>query len=90
MITNVVGYYTSGGKTYKKGNSVYYASAPALDVNSIEESNAQYEVTPVEVSLVDLNDSYASQLITIKNVKYNSAYESSSSGKYFVLLRRNA
>lgn len=73
VITNVVGYYTSGGKSYEKNNSVYYASAPALDVKTIEASDEQYVVTPVEVSLADLDDSYASKLVKIKNVTYNSA-----------------
>jgi hypothetical protein len=81
VITNVVGYYTTGGKTYEKHNSVYYASAPSLDIKTIEMSYVEPDVVPVEVSLADLNDSYASQLITIKNVKYNSAYEVSLNGE---------
>ena len=73
VITNVVGYYTLGGKTYEKHNSVYYASAPSLDVKTIEASDAEPSVVPIEVSLADLDDSYASKLVTIKNITYNSA-----------------
>ncbi len=73
VITNVVGYYTSGGKTYEKYNSVYYASAPSLDIKTIEASDAELSVVPVEVSLANLDDSYASMLIKIKNVTYNAA-----------------
>ena len=72
VITNVVGYYTSGGKTYNRDNSRYYASAPALDVKSMDPSASAYTATPVEVSLANLDDSYASQLITIKNITYNA------------------
>lgn len=81
VITNVVGYYTSGGRTYEKYNSVYYASAPALDIKTIEPSDAELAVTPIEVSLADLDDSYASQLVTIKDVKYNAAYEVNLNGE---------
>lgn len=71
VITNVVGYYTSGSRTYDRNNSRYYASASALDIKSIDISNQQYTATPIEVSLANLDDSYASQLVTIKNVTYN-------------------
>ena len=73
VITNVVGYYTPGGKTYEKYNSVYYASAPSIDVKTIEDSDAESFVVPIEVSLADLDDSYASKLVRINNVTYNSA-----------------
>lgn len=72
VITNVVGYYSPGGKTYEKYNSVYYASAPSLDIKTIEASDVELSVDPVEVSLADLDDSYASKLVKIKNVTYNS------------------
>ena len=73
VITNVVGYYTSGSKTYDRNDSRYYASAPALDIKSIEKSTSAYTTTPIEVSLENLNDTYASQLVTIKNVTYNAS-----------------
>ena len=72
VITNVVGYYTPGGKTNKNSNSIYYASAPSIDVKTIEASEAEPSVVPIEVSLADLDDSYASTLVKIKNVTYNS------------------
>ena len=72
VITNVVGYYTPGGKTNKNSNSIYYASAPSIDVKTIEASEAELSVVPIEVSLADLDDSYASTLVKIKNVTYNS------------------
>lgn len=72
VITNVVGYYTTGGRSYVKDNSLYYASAPSLDVKSMDKSDKEYEAKPIEVSLANLDDSYASKLITIKNVTYNS------------------
>ncbi len=72
VITNVMGYYTTGGRSYVKDNSVYYASAPSLDVKSMDKSDKEYEAKPIEVSLANLDDSYASKLITIKNVTYNS------------------
>ena len=72
VITNVVGYYTPGGKTNKNSNSIYYASAPSIDVKTIEASEAEPSVVPIEVSLADLDASYASTLVKIKNVTYNS------------------
>ena len=73
VITGVVGYYTTGGKTYVKGDDVYFASAPALDIQdeSVVASTEKYEAKPVVVSLAELNDSHASQLVTIKNVTYS-------------------
>ena len=73
VITNVVCYYTPGGKTNKNSNSIYYASAPSIDVKTIEASEAEPSVVPIEVSLADLDDSYASTLVKIKNVTYKSA-----------------
>ena len=72
VITNVVGYYMSGGRSTKNDNVAYFASAPAIDVQAglITLSEEQYVAKPVEVSLANLNDSYASQLVIIKNITY--------------------
>ena len=72
VITNVVGYYMSGGHSVKNDNVAYFASAPAIDIQAglIASSEEQYVAKPVEVSLANLNDSYASQLVTIKNITY--------------------
>ena len=74
VITGTTGFYVGyGGSSYYTEDFGYvFATAPALEIeaSSIVVSDKQYTAKPVEVTLAELNDSYASQLITIKNVTY--------------------
>ena len=74
VITGATGFYIGyGGSSYYTEEFGYvFATAPVLEVDatSIVTSEVQYTAVPVEVTLAELNDSYASQLVTIKDVKY--------------------
>ncbi len=72
VITGATGFFVGyAGSSYHNEEFGYvYASAPALEIDdaSIVKSDEEYVAVPVEISLAELNDSYASQLITIKDV----------------------
>ena len=74
VITGATGFYTgnTGVSYYSEDFGYVFATAPALEVDdsSIILSDKQYVAQPVEITLAELNDSYASQLITIKDVNY--------------------
>ncbi len=72
VITGISGNYLPGGKTYIDDTIVYFASAPSFDikVESVEKATESYVAQPIEVTLEQLDDSYASQLVVIKNVTY--------------------
>lgn len=74
VITGLTGYYDSYGGTsyYDKDFGYIFATAPMFEINasSIVKSEEQYVAKPVEITLAELNDSYASQLITFKDVTY--------------------
>ena len=74
VITGATGFYVGhGGSSYYTDEFGYvFATAPVLEVeaSSIVASEEQYVAVPVEITLAELNDSYASQLVTIKDVKY--------------------
>ena len=74
VITGATGFYVGfGGSSYYTEDFGYvFATAPTLEVDasSIVASDKQYIAKPVEITLAELNDSYASQLVTIKNVTY--------------------
>jgi hypothetical protein len=74
VITGATGYYSGfgGGSYYSEEYGYVFATAPSLEVDasSIVTSEEQYIAIPAEITLAELNDSYASQLVTIKDVKY--------------------
>jgi hypothetical protein len=74
VITGATGYYSGfgGGSYYSEEYGYVFATAPSfeVDASSIVTSEEQYVAIPVEITLAELNDSYASQLVTIKDVKY--------------------
>lgn len=74
VITGATGYYSGfgGGSYYSEEYGYVFATAPSLEVDasSIVTSEEQYVAIPAEITLAELNDSYASQLVTIKDVKY--------------------
>ena len=74
VITGVSGYYNgfAGSSYYTDEFGYVFASAPVMElkVESVVASDKQYVAQPVEITLDQLDDSYASQLITIKDVNY--------------------
>ncbi len=74
VITGATGFYSGfgGGSYYSEEYGYIFATAPSFEVEptTIVTSDKQYTAVPVEITLEELNDSYASQLITIKDVKY--------------------
>jgi hypothetical protein len=74
VITGATGYYSGfgGGSYYSEEYGYVFATAPSfeVDASSIVTSEEQYVAIPVEITLAELHDSYASQLVTIKDVKY--------------------
>ena len=74
VITGATGFYVGFGVSsyYTEDFGYVFATAPTLEVDasSIVASDKQYIAKPVEITLAELNDSYASQLVTIKNVTY--------------------
>lgn len=74
VVTGATGYYTgyAGASYYTDDFGYVFAAAPVLEIDnsSLVISDKKYEAVPVEISLAELNDSYASQLVKIKNVKY--------------------
>ncbi len=83
VISGVVGYFMLGSSSYVEDAAIYFASASAIDlqVENIVLSTEQNSITPIEISISDLDDSYASQLITIKNVNYNASYKINLNGE---------
>lgn len=78
VINGVIGYYASGGRSYVNGDTAYFASAATIDIKtehvaSIVFSEEQYKLEPIVISISELDDSYASQLITIKNITYRDS-----------------
>lgn len=74
VITGATGFYVGyGGSSYYTEDFGYvFATAPTLevDVESIVVSDEKYIARPVEITLAELDDSYASQLVKISNVTY--------------------
>lgn len=74
VVTGATGFYVGyGGSSYYTEDFGYvFATAPALEIeaSSLVASDEQYVAQPVEITLDELNDSYASQLVKIKNVTY--------------------
>lgn len=74
VITSATGFYVAyGGSSYYTEDFGYvFATAPTLEIDatSIVASEEQYIAQPIEITLAELNDSYASQLIKITNVTY--------------------
>ncbi len=74
VITGLTGYYSSYGGTsyYDEEFGYVFATAPMFEVvaSSIVKSEEEYVAKPVEITLAELNDSYASQLVTLKDVTY--------------------
>lgn len=72
VITGVTGFYSghTGASYYTEEFGYVFATAPMLEVDdsSIIKSDKQYVAQPEEITLAELNDSYASQLVKIKNV----------------------
>ena len=72
VITGATGFYTgnTGASYYSDDFGYVFATAPALEVDdsSIVLSDKEYVAQPAEITLAELNDSYASQLVKIKNV----------------------
>ena len=83
VISGVVGYFMLGSSSYVEDAAIYFASASAIDlqVENIVLSTEQNSITPIEISISDLDDSYASQLVTIKNVDYNASYKINLNGE---------
>lgn len=88
VISGVIGYFMLGSSSFVKEDVVYFASAPAIDVQveNIVLSTEQNSITPIEISISDLDDSYASQLVTIKNVNKNSETDFIGFAIFFVIL----
>ena len=74
VITGATEFYVGyGGSSYYTEDFGYvFATAPTLevDVESIVVSDEKYIARPVEITLAELDDSYASQLVKISNVTY--------------------
>ena len=77
VITGATGFYVgySGSSYYTEDFGYVFATAPALEIeaSSIVTSDKQYTAKPVEITLAELNDSYASQLIKVRNVTYQKS-----------------
>lgn len=72
VITGATGFFVGqmGSSHYEGEYGYVLATAPALEVEdgTIVLSEKQYIAQPVEITLAELNDSYASQLVKIKNI----------------------
>ncbi len=74
VVTGITGYYSvPRSRTYYSENYGYvFASAPLMeiDVESVLKSDESYVATPIEITLAQLDDSYASHLVKITDVNY--------------------